>query len=105
LYFEGRLRPRDDSSVLLPDNNDQLAHRSRRFRIEHGSPVDFQLDPCPAGMVVNADHRSGNLGRIKTGGGKPAPVGRATQECSRKQPRTTTAAFDASGSYDLDGTR
>jgi hypothetical protein len=52
---------------------------------------------------VYADIVSGNLVRIKYAAGNRAPFAAAAQNESRSKPDQLIAAFDASGSYDLDG--
>jgi glucose/arabinose dehydrogenase len=101
VYFVGDYA-RGTISVLRPDNNDQLAAPVETFGSNIGAPVDFQLDPA-SGDVVYADIASGNLVRIKYAAGNRAPFAVATQDASRSNPDQLTAAFDASGSYDLDG--
>jgi glucose/arabinose dehydrogenase len=95
-YAQGKI------TVLRPDNNDQLTAPVETFGSNIGAPVDFQLDPA-SGDVVYADIVSGNLVRIKYAAGNRAPFAVATQDASRSNPDQLIVAFDASGSYDLDG--
>ena len=100
-YFVGDYA-RGIISVLRLDNNDQLTAPVEAFGTNIGAPVDFQLDPA-SGDVVFADIVSGNLVRIKYAAGNRPPTAVATQDESRSNPDQLIAAFDASGSYDLDG--
>jgi glucose/arabinose dehydrogenase len=101
VYFLGDYA-RGAISVLRPDTNDQLTAPVEAFGSNIGAPVDFQLDPA-SGDVVYADIVSGNLVRIKYAAGNRAPFAAAAQDESRSTPDQLIAAFDASGSYDLDG--
>ena len=101
VYFMGDYA-RGTISVLRPDNNDQLTAPVEAFGSNIGAPVDFQLDPA-SGDVVYADIVSGDLVRIKYAAGNRAPFAAAAQDESRSNPDQLIAAFDASGSYDLDG--
>ena len=100
-YFVGDYA-RGTISVLRPDINDHLTAPVEAFASSVGGPVDFQLDPG-SGDVVFADIVSGNLDRIKYAPGNRAPVAVAAQDAAHSNPDQLTAAFDASGSYDLDG--
>lgn len=100
-YFVGDYA-RGTITVLRPDANDHLTTSAEAFASGIGGPVDFQLDPA-SGDVVFADILSGNLYRIRYAPGNRAPVAVAAQDADRSNPDQLTAAFDASGSYDLDG--
>jgi glucose/arabinose dehydrogenase len=100
-YFVGDYA-RGAISVLRPDAADRLTAPVEAFASGVGGPVDLQLDP-DSGDVVFADIVSGNLYRIKYASGNRAPVAVAAQDAARSDPDHRTVAFDASGSYDLDG--
>lgn len=102
-YFVGDYA-RGTITVLRPDANDHLTAPVEAFASGAGGPVGFQLDPN-SGDVVFADILSGNLYRIKYAPGNRAPVAVAAQDAAHSNPDQLTVAFDASGSYDLDGDR